>query len=101
MAGNMLSVVGSTGAWEVVDEYTAAPAAATALVLTGDRARAKAVLITTTGQSIRVRLNGTDPTASVGYLVAVDDWFFYEGELNLLEMIQTAATAAVLITLLA
>lgn len=58
-------------------------------------ATAKHVLINPETQSVRWRDDGTNPTASVGILVAAGDSFVYSGPLSKIKLIQTAATAKV------
>lgn len=102
MAGNFLALPGTSGPWNVLADYiTGTLTAATKLTLTSatdERERAKAVLISPRGQSIRIRFTDTDPTTTDGYLVAVDDWFFFEGDLSTIELIQTAVSATAIVT---
>lgn len=56
-------------------------------------AGATQALIQVSGQPVRVRSDGTNPTASVGYPLAVGaEWLVY-GNLSLLKFIQTASAA--------
>jgi hypothetical protein len=51
-------------------------------------------LITPTGQSVRWRMDGTDPTATVGYPLPVDsELVLTSGQMTSIEFIQQAASA--------
>ncbi len=51
---------------------------------------ARVALINCEGQPVRWRDDGTDPSGTVGMLMAVGDTFFYCGNLNRLRFIETA-----------
>jgi hypothetical protein len=62
--------------------------------------RAKEVLLTVETNTIRFRLDGTDPTAAEGHLLAVGDSLNIEGEDNIrrFRMIRATADATVKVT---
>lgn len=64
--------------------------AATALTIPNG---SKVALIMPTGQQVRWRDDGTDPTTSVGMPLAIGDAYYYVGELGKIKFIQEAATA--------
>jgi len=69
------------------------PSTATALTVP---ATAKIAVITIEGQTVRWRDDGTSPTASVGFLLAVGSTMTYKpSSLALIKFIQTTATATV------
>ena len=72
-------------------QITSLGSAATLTVPTG----ALRALLTVEGQSIRLRDDGTAPTASVGLLLPVGGPWPYNGPLSAVRIIQTAATATV------
>ena len=45
------------------------------------------------GQAIRWRDDGTNPTASVGMMIQVDDYFIYTGSLSAVKFIEETASA--------
>ncbi len=55
-------------------------------------------LITAEGQGVRWRDDGTNPTASVGWPLAVGQVFQYTGDLAAIRFIQQAASATLNIT---
>lgn len=61
----------------------------------------RAALFSVETNNIRVRFDGTDPTASVGHLVTAGDFLWVEGHdaLLRLRMIRASADAAVSVTL--
>lgn len=76
-------------------------AASTALTVpsvdpsTGMAAMPTMAMIIVEGQPVRYRDDGTAPTASVGMPIAVNNVFFYDGDLKRIRFIQTAATATI------
>lgn len=59
-------------------------------------AKAKAAWLSVTGQDVRVRADGTNPTASVGVQLKADQEYLIEGDLlNHMVLTQEAATAVV------
>lgn len=56
-------------------------------------AGAQRALIQPTGQAVRWRDDGTDPTATVGMRIALNGELFYDGDLSVIEFIQEAAGA--------
>jgi hypothetical protein len=68
----------------------------------GDLKRhAKRALLSIETNSIRIRMDGTDPTAGVGHLLTAGDYFWVTGEdaLRKLRMIRASADASVSVTL--
>lgn len=65
-------------------------AASTALTVP---AGALVAVITTEGQNVRWRDDGTAPTAAIGFNLNVGQALFYDGSLAALKFIQQAATA--------
>ncbi len=57
--------------------------------------RARVALIQAETQNIRWRDDGTDPTASIGILLAAGDSMMYEGPLSKFRFIETTASATV------
>lgn len=58
-----------------------------------DGTKANACLLVATGQNVRWRDDGTAPTASVGMLLkTTDPPFYYDGDLNAIRFIESAAT---------
>ena len=51
------------------------------------------VYITVTGASVRWRDDGTDPTTTVGHVIADGGYLEYHGDIRAIRFIQTAATA--------
>lgn len=70
------------------------PSAATGLTVPDG---AKYAAIRTTGQNIRIRDDGTNPTALIGLVIGTGDVnpFWYVGNLHELKMVQVAASATV------
>ena len=64
--------------------------AATALTVPS---AAKVALIQAETQSVRWRDDGSDPTASVGMVVAAGETLFYTGDLSKLKFIETTTSA--------
>lgn len=62
--------------------------------------RAVKIRVSVETNSIRYRIDGTDPTASIGHLVVAGEYFDLEGETNIsrLRMIRASADATVNIT---
>lgn len=58
-------------------------------------AGAHGVELIASGQNVRWRDDGTDPTASVGMLLVVGVPYFYMGNLSAIKFIETTATATV------
>ncbi len=58
----------------------------------------KLVLIQPETQSVRWRDDGTDPTASVGMLLAAGDVLVYNGSPSAIKFIETAASATLNVT---
>ena len=57
-------------------------------------AGASLVLLQVTGQDVRWRDDGTDPTASIGMILNADaDPYPYSGDLSAIRFIETAASA--------
>ena len=79
-------------------------AASTALTVptrnpvTGERVQPTLALIVVEGQSVRWRDDGTAPTASVGMPILANNTLSYDGNLQDIRFIQTAATATLNIT---
>ena len=63
----------------------------------GFHKRAVKILCTVEDASIRIRYDGTDPTASVGHLFSASDFFIIQGEQNIsrLRMIRSGGTNGV------
>lgn len=68
---------------------------AKALTVPGGAQRA---LIQATGQNVRWRDDGTDPTATVGMQLAAGDSLFYTADLSALKVIEEAASAKLNVT---
>jgi len=105
MAGSVSVVKAASGPMKVVSfEQLASLGSSTALTVpgvavgTGTRPKVKAALISADGQSVRVRFDGTAPTATIGHLIANGDHLFVEADLSNIRIIQTAATAVVNVT---
>ena len=66
----------------------------------GFRKRAKAALISVETQSVRLRFDGTAPTASVGHLLATGDYVLVRGEDNVsrILLIRTGTDGAATLT---
>jgi hypothetical protein len=62
---------------------------------------ARAALLSVETNSIRVRFDGTDPTAAVGHLVTAGDFLWVEGPdlLRKLKMIRASADASVTVSI--
>jgi hypothetical protein len=79
-------------------------AASTALTVptrnpaTGERIQPTLAVIVCEGQTVRWRDDKTDPTASVGMPVLANGMLSYDGNLQDIRFIQTAATATLNIT---
>lgn len=73
-----------------VQDTTISTATAIASVVPAGATR---VLIKVTGQPVRWRDDGVDPTASVGMLIDVGDELWYTGQVRALRFIETAASA--------
>ncbi len=58
-------------------------------------AGAQRALMSATGQNVRLRDDGTNPTTSVGIRIVAGTWhpFLYEGDLAAVRVIQEAASA--------
>ena len=74
------------------EQITGLGPAAKALTIPAGAQRA---LIQTTGQNVRWRDDGTDPTATVGMQLAAGDSLFYTGDLAAIRLIEDAASATV------
>src|SRR5262245_46318739 len=88
---------GTPGGLKVISfQQLASIGSATALTIPK---KTKAMLISADGQSVRIRFDGTAPTAAIGHLLANGDSMFYHGDyLTNIQVIQTAATAVVNVT---
>jgi hypothetical protein len=62
---------------------------------------AQAALLSVVTDAIRIRLDGTDPTAAVGHLITAGDYVLIEGEdaLRKLRMIRVTTDATVSVSL--
>lgn len=49
--------------------------------------------ITCSGQPVRFRDDGTNPTAAIGIIIPVNTPFFYDGDLSTIKFIETAVSA--------
>ena len=67
----------------------------------GLKKRAVSALISVETNSIRLRIDGTDPDASTGHLLAAGDYITIQGESNIsrLKMIRASADAVVQVTI--
>ena len=54
---------------------------------------ANRAMLICTGQDVRWRDDGTNPTATVGFLLTTGINYIYEGDLEAIKFIQSAATA--------
>lgn len=70
---------------------------ATATSLTAPAVATSATIQAET-QDIRWRDDGTDPTATVGMLLAAGESMHYQGDLEALRLIETAASASLNVT---
>ena len=65
--------------------------------LTPPNAIANVAVIVVEGQAVRIRDDGTDPTAAEGLPLAVDVPFQYRGDISALKFIETAASATIFV----
>lgn len=56
---------------------------------------ATVAVIRVSTQAVRIRDDGTDPTASVGFPIAAGDTYTYEGDLSALKIIESTAGAEI------
>lgn len=76
------------------------PTTATGLTLTGAETGARMALISVEAEPVRMRDDGTDPTASEGLLLPAGTVREYAGTLSALKFIDTAAGASTVTVLL-
>jgi len=55
-------------------------------------------IIQPTGQNVRWRDDGTDPTSTVGMRLVANDILFYAGKMGEIEFIQESASAVLIVT---
>jgi hypothetical protein len=82
----------------IVGSYEQITGLGTAKGLTAPPAGATMAMIQPETQSIRWRDDGTNPTASVGMIVAAGDILFYTGNFSDLKFIQVSASAIINVT---
>jgi hypothetical protein len=85
------TVSGSPGEPKGYQQITA-PDTATSLTVP---AGARSAVLKPTTQAIRIRDDGTDPTTTIGYPVAVGEEFEYHGRLEKVRVISQVAGAVV------
>lgn len=75
------------------EQITGLSAVKTLTVPSYEGIKARKALIQAETQSVRVRNDGTDPTAAVGLILTANTIFEFAGDLESLEFIETAASA--------
>ncbi len=73
--------------------YQQITSVSSAVGFTSIPADARFVVIQPTGQNVRWRDDGVDPTATIGMLIVANDMLFYSGDFAAIKFIQVSASA--------
>jgi hypothetical protein len=95
MALTLKSVTSCIGYQQITSLSAAAGLTVPAVDKLGNQQEPTFALIIAEGKDVRWRDDGTDPTASVGMPLAVGVPLQYDGDLNRIKFIETAASAKI------
>jgi hypothetical protein len=95
MALTLKSVTSCIGYQQITSLSAAAGLTVPAVDKLGNQQEPTFALIIAEGKDVRWRDDGTDPTASVGMPLAVGVPLQYDGDLNRIRFIETAASAKI------